>query len=143
MALGLLHDNDLARDIVHDVFASLLDANPVRHDISVAYLLRAVRNRCINHIRDCDARQRIANLYFLDNDLYESEESDNRQVMADIHGIIQANLSEKARRVIELRFAEGLPFAEVAMQMGISETAVFRHLRHALVLIRQKLNQNG
>lgn len=143
MALGLLHDNDLARDIVHDVFASLLDADPLTANLSAAYLLRAVRNRCINHIRDCETHQRIASLYYLDIDMYESEECGNELVFAEVQGIIQAYLSEKARRVIELRFTEGLPFAEVAMQMGISETAVFRHLRHALVLIRQKLNQNG
>lgn len=27
-AVALLHDGDLARDIVHDVFASLLDGSP-------------------------------------------------------------------------------------------------------------------
>ncbi len=143
LALGLLHDNDLARDIVHDVFASILDVDCVSPGISAAYLLRAVRNRCINHIRDCETRQRIAHLYFLDNDMYESEEGNDEQLMASVRGIIRTDLSEKARRVIELRFVQGLQFSEVARQMGISETAVFRHLRHALVLIRQKLNQNG
>ena len=37
------------------------------------YLLNAVRNRCLNHIRDCEIHQRIANRYFLDNEEYDSE----------------------------------------------------------------------
>ncbi|WP_354665652.1 sigma factor-like helix-turn-helix DNA-binding protein [uncultured Muribaculum sp.] len=43
---------------------------------------------------------------------------------------------------MELRFSEGMPFARIAAAMGISETAVYRHLSHALTVIRQKLNEN-
>ncbi|MDE5723305.1 MAG: hypothetical protein K2H99_03870 [Paramuribaculum sp.] len=83
LAVTLLHDDDLARDIVHDVFASLLDRSP---DLIVTggYLLKAVRNRCLNHIRDCEIHQRIANRYFLvpasDNDLKMMRISDVKSV---------------------------------------------------------------
>ena len=58
LAVALLHDEDLARDIVHDIFAALLGgemrvAALSDADINVAggYLLKSVRNRCLNHIR--------------------------------------------------------------------------------------------
>ena len=38
---------------------------------------------------------------------------------------------------MELRFSEGLPFGRIAATMGISETAVYRHLSHALKIIRK------
>ncbi|WP_289752455.1 sigma factor [uncultured Duncaniella sp.] len=41
LAVALLHDDDLARDIVHDVFVSLLDAT-CDTLISGGYLLKAV-----------------------------------------------------------------------------------------------------
>ena len=142
LAVALLHDDDLSRDIVHDVFVSLLD---VTRDtlISEGYLLRAVRNRCLNHIRDCEIHQRIANRYFLENDEYESEEWPDEETIARIYNLIKSEISPQARRVMELRFSEGLPFSRIAASMGISETAVYRHLSHALTIIRKKLNENG
>lgn len=142
LAVALLHDDDLARDIVHDVFASLLDSS-LDITVSGGYLIKAVRNRCLNYIRDCEIHQRIANRYFLENEEYESEDWPDDETIARIYSLIKSELSPQARRVMELRFSEGLPFARIATTMGISETAVYRHLSHALKIIRIKLNENG
>ena len=142
LAVALLHDDDLARDIVHDVFALLLNGT---HDspISSSYLLKAVRNRCLNYIRDCEIHQRIANRYFLENKEYESDDWPDDETIAQIYSLIKSEISPQARRVMILRFSEGLSFAHIATTMGISETAVYRHLSHALTIIRKKLNENG
>ena len=142
LAVALLHDDDLARDIVHDVFASLLDSS-LDITVSGGYLIKAVRNRCLNYIRDCEIHQRIANRYFLENEEYESEDWPDDETIARINSLIKSELSPQARRVMELRFSEGLPFARIDTTMGISETAVYRHLSHALSIIRKKLNENG
>lgn len=143
LATALLHDDDLARDIVHDVFVSLLDARPSL-DICIGYLLNAVRNRCLNHIRNCEIHQRIANRYFLDNEEYESERWPDDETIARIYSMIRNDIPTQAKRVIELRFSDGgMPFARIAAIMGISETAVYRHLSNALIIIRKKLNENG
>ncbi|MGM9854388.1 MAG: sigma-70 family RNA polymerase sigma factor [Muribaculaceae bacterium] len=142
LAVALLHDDDLARDIVHDVFASLLDSS-LDITVSGGYLIKAVRNRCLNYIRDCEIHQRIANRYFLENEEYESEDWPDDETIAQIYSLIKSELSPQARRVLELRFSEGLPFSRIAASMGISETAVYRHLGHALKVIRKKLNKNG
>ena len=142
LAVALLHNDDLARDIVHDVFASLLDSS-LDITVSGGYLIKAVRNRCLNYIRDCEIHQRIANRYFLENEEYESEDWPDDEIIARIYSLIKSELSPQARRVMELRFSEGLPFARIATTMGISETAVYRHLSHALSIIRKKLSENG
>ena len=113
-------------------------------DINVAggYLLKSVRNRCLNHIRDCEIHQRIANRYFLDNEEYDTEDWPDDETIARIYALIKSDISSQARKVMELRFSEGMPFARIAAAMGISETAVYRHLSHALTVIRQKLNEN-
>lgn len=142
LAVGLLHDDDLARDIVHDVFASLLDGG--HHTlVTGGYLLRAVKNRSLNHIRDCGIHQRIASLYFLDNEDYTTEDWPDDETIARINALIDSEISLQARRVITMRFSAGMPFAEIASTMGISETAVYRHLSNALKIIRKKLNENG
>jgi len=142
LAVVLLHDDDLARDIVHDVFISLFDGK--RNIIATeGYLLKAVRNRCLNHIRDIEIHQRIKGLYFLDNEEYDSEDWPDEETIALIYDLIKFDISSQARRVMELRFSNNLSFARIATTMGISETAVYRHLSHALTIIRKKLNENG
>ncbi len=140
LAVALLHDDDLARDIVHDVFAALLDS---AKSVSQGYLMRAVRNRCLNFIRDCEIHQRVAARYFLENDEYDSENWPDDETIARIYRLIENELTPQARRVIELRFSSGLPFSKISAEMGISESAIYRHLSHALKVIRKKLNENG
>ena len=142
LAVALLHDDDLARDIVHDVFASLLDRT-LDIPVTGGYLIKAVRNRCLNHIRDCEIHQRIANRYFLENEDYDGEDWPDEETITRIYGLIRSEISPQARRVMELRFSEELPFARIAVSMRISETAVYRHLSNALKIIRKKLNENG
>lgn len=142
MAVTILHDDDFARDIVHDVFESLLNGS-IDFIISGGYLLRAVRNRCLNHIRDCNIHQRIANRYFLENEEYYAEDWPDEDTISRIYILIKNDISPQARRVMELRFSDGMKFARISEIMGISETAVYRHLSHALTLIRKKLNENG
>lgn len=142
LAAALLHDEDLARDIVHDVFAALLDGHPSLH-VSGGYLLNAVRNRSLNHIRNCEIHQRIANRYFLDNEDYDSEEWPDDETIEQIYHLIHNDISTQAKRIIELRFSDGMPFARIAATMGISETAIYRHLGNALKILRKKLNENG
>lgn len=50
-----LHDDDIARDIAHDVFAALLDLTYSTSSVKLTWL-KAVRNRCLNEIRNCDIR---------------------------------------------------------------------------------------
>lgn len=142
LAVALLHDDDIARDVVHDVFASLLGGS-IDILITGGYLFKAVRNRCLNHIRDCEIHQRIVHRYFLENEKYDSEDWPDEETIARIYSLIKSEISPQARRIMELRFSDGLMFAHIATTMGISETAVYRHLSHALTIIRKKLNENG
>ena len=44
-AFALLHDNDVAKDVVSDVFSRLWDKQLIPDQ---AYLMRSVKNACIN-----------------------------------------------------------------------------------------------
>lgn len=142
LAKALLHDDDLARDIVHDVFESLLYSKSDTN-ISHAYLLSSVRNRSLNKIRDKEIHERILNLYFNEIDEYDSEDWPDEEIIARIHDIIKGYLTPQCRKIMELRFVVGLNFSKVAEKIGISENAVYKQVRQALVTIRKNLNQNG
>jgi RNA polymerase sigma-70 factor (ECF subfamily) len=81
--------------------------------------------------------------YLLDNGEYVGEKWPDEETIASIYSIIRSDISPQARRIMELRFSQEMPFARIAAEMGISETAVYRHLSHALRIIRQKLSENG
>lgn len=142
VALAMLHDEEAAQDVVHDVFAQLLDARAPRL-VGAPYLLRAVRNRCLNHIHRCEIHERVARNYFVETEEYRGGEWPDDETLARLRTLIASRLTEQEARIIELRFGGGKRFAEVAAEMGISQTAVFRHLRRALTLIRQNFDQNG
>ncbi len=142
LASMLLQDDDSARDIVNDVFVTLLSSSS-DVEVTTGYLYTAVRNRCLTQIRNTDIRRRIINLYFKDVEDYDDEEWPDEETIARIYEIIKEDLTPQCRRVMELRFCEGLTFAKVAEKMDMSENAVYKYVRQALVLIRKKLNQHG
>lgn len=141
LAMLILRDEDVARDIVHDVFESLLNAGLT--DVSAQYLLRAVRNRCLNYLRSLSTRERVKELYALDEQEIVDEELPDEETMAQIHSTVTNDLTAACRRVVELRFTDGKSYKEIATTLGVSEVAVYKHLRHAIDVLRKKLSQNG
>ncbi|MBD5346434.1 MAG: sigma-70 family RNA polymerase sigma factor [Bacteroides sp.] len=141
LAMLILRDDDVARDIVHDVFEALVVSG--RSDVSVPYLLTAVRNRCLKHIRSLSAYDRLKEVYSVDEREIEDEEWPDDETIALIRKTVASDLSEACRRVVELRFSEGKSYQEIADILGISKAAVYKHLRHATDVLRKKLSQNG
>ncbi len=141
LAMLILRDEDAARDIVHDVFESLLAS--CRTDVSDRYLLRAVRNRCLNHLRNLTTRERIRQFYALDEQEISDEDWPDDETVALIHSTVANCLTEDCRRVVELRFTDGKSYKEISAILDISEVAVYKHLRHAIDVLRSKLSQNG
>ncbi len=138
----LLHDNDLARDVVNDVFEKLLCSDQM-FEPTAGYLAAAVQNRCLNIIRDADVRRRLSELYFLELEDYDREDWPDEAEIARIYSIIGSELTPQCRRVMELRYVDGHKFTEIARMLGISETAVYKHVRHALTIIRKNLDNHG
>ncbi len=141
LAMLILRDEDASRDIVHDVFESLL--NTGLSDVSAQYLLRAVRNRCLNHLRGLSTIERILEVYALDDREIACEEWPDDETIAKIQETVANYLTDACRRVVELRFADGMSYKEIATSLGISEVAVYKHLRRAIDVLRSKLSQNG
>lgn len=140
LADRLTHDAEMARDIVHDVFASLL-ANDIP-SVTPAYLMQGVRFACLKHIRSLSIRDRLRQLYALDNREIEDGAWPDEEIMAQIIDIVNTKLSEQCRRIVKLRFSARLTYHEIAEELSISETAVYKHLHHAIIVLRQNLNGN-
>ena len=140
LALALLKDGDSARDVVHDIFAGLLDVDTMP-EIGAGYLMRAVRNRCVNLLRDMSARERIENLIRAGEPATSDDECwrEREDRIAAIRSLIREKLPPQCSRAMRLRFEAGLPYKEIAREMAISEVAVYKHLKNGLDYIRKNL----
>ncbi len=139
LASAMLHDNEAACDIVHDVFASILDGGADKQP-DAAYLLRSVRNRCLNRLKAIDIRERFRQLYLIEND-----EADDLEDWPDEETIALIEQSKRAMppkclEVFSMRFYDGLSAAEIARTLGTGERVVYKHLTHALTILKRNLN---
>ena len=143
LATVLLHDDVESKDIVHDVFAHLIASSAELHEeTAAAFLLISVRNRCFNVIRGRKIQERIQRLYLLEldtaiipSDLFLEES----KALAEGVSLL---VPPVCREVVELHFRDGLTFREIAFRLGVSETTVYKHLRHALQQLREHLKRD-
>lgn len=142
MAMMLLHDEADSKDMVHDVFAHLLDSSThLRPDTVETFLLTSVRNRCLNALRDRQLHEQVQRLYLLDMETDAAAsallEEDTQQLWQGID-LLHPPV---CREVILLHFRDGLKFREIAQQFQVSETTVYKHLRHALQQLHAHLKK--
>ncbi|MDE6397063.1 MAG: sigma-70 family RNA polymerase sigma factor [Muribaculaceae bacterium] len=135
LANKMLHDEEAARDVVHDVFSSIFDKSLA--SVNTTYLLNAVRYLCLKQIRSFTIRERFVKSYSLEIDETEPDDWPNEEDIKKLNCIIDNHLSQKTRDVLKLKFIKHLKYKEIARELAISEVAVYKHLRHALTVLRQ------
>lgn len=147
LARILLHDNDESKDVVSEVFSQLMNrGNDLETDKERAFLMISVRNRCFNLIRNRSLQQRIQRLYLLDvqADIYSVE--DIEEELSAIRYCIDSEMLEIDRKILLFHYRDHLTYKEIAQREGISDVAVYKHLRKALDVLRnyfKKQKENG
>ncbi len=141
LAVLMLRDENVARDIVHDVFEALLRSGMT--DPTERYLMAAVRNRCLKYIRSLAVRDRMKEVFSAGEEEIADEEWPDEATIELIRSTVANDLTGPCRRVVELRFTSGKSYQEIADILGISKVAVYKHLRRAIEVLRQKLSRNG
>lgn len=153
LAFALLHDNEEARDVVSDVFSRLWDK--LSGDKPPAYLLRSVKNACLNIIAKKKRDERLAKLLPISD---EAEMAGTSKVIAEasmqamnenptrleerwqaILDCIAHDLTPQTASVIRMCYGEGCSYRETAEELGISVSAVNKHIVKGLRTLREKL----
>jgi RNA polymerase sigma-70 factor (ECF subfamily) len=142
LATILLHDDAESKDVVHDIFARLLDGHSdLKEETAESYLLTSVRNRCLNVMRNRHIQERVERLYLLDLDMtITPTEKFEEELKALYKGIDQLE-PPVCRDVIVQHFRDCITFREIASRLGVSETTVYKHLHRALSQLRKHLNK--
>jgi len=138
----LLHDDAESKDVVHDIFARLLDGHcDLKEETVESYLITSVRNRCLNIIRSRKIQQRVERLYLLDLDTSVI----SMEVLEDEIKLLQKVVDRLeppvCKDVVLQHFRDGITFKEIATHLGVSETTVYKYLRRALSQLRTQLKE--
>jgi RNA polymerase sigma-70 factor (ECF subfamily) len=140
LATILLHDDAESKDVVHDIFAKLLDDHrDLREDTAQSYLLTSVRNRCMNVIRSRQIQERVEHLYLLDLDTTIMPTELLEEELKALRIGIDLLEPPVCRDIILQHFRDGITFKEIACRLGVSETTIYKHLRRALSQLRTHL----
>lgn len=138
VAYSLVEDEEEARDVVSQVFAVMWQSRPVVAMPAVTgYLLTATRNQCL-HALDRRARQQQLR-EDLQREQQHPQQSGQRELMAELHRIIRQHLTEQDQRVLDLHFGQEKTYSETASELGISPSAVNKHVTQSLAKIRRIL----
>ena len=145
LALTLLFDEEESKDVVSDVFASLLSGSTiVRADNAKAFLLASVRHRCLNVLQHKQVQERFARLLTEGTDTPVSDNLVEEQMrMEELMRYVRDNLSPMEQNVFQLRYLREMTCQEVAEALNVSRQTVHTHLKQTVEKIRKYFNSNS
>ena len=145
LALTLLFDETESKDVVSDVFASLLSGKvAMRTDNAKAFLLASVRHRCLNVLQHKQVKERFARLQTEDSDtLVSGDIVEERMQMEELMRYVRDNLSPLEQQIFRLRYLKEMTCQEVAEVLNVSRQTVHTHLKQSVEKIRKYFNSNS
>ena len=139
MAFSIVEDADDAKDAVNQAFTQMWKGKPkVSEDSVRGYLLAATRNQCLHILRQRQLQRQLEDELQRNAEAIENEERE--ELMLQLQQVIDENLTEQDRRVLQLHYDEEMTYQETAMVLGISTAAVNKHITRSLAKIRETLN---
>jgi RNA polymerase sigma-70 factor (family 1) len=149
-AKGLLHDPDIAADIVADSFFKLWKLHEgFSNLLSIkSFLQVTTRNACFNYLRDTKSHDKAKKelLYLLSQESSEDVGDFGRHERKALFmtRMLEAlkKLPRKCRRVFELAYLDGWSNHEIAAALRINEKTVRNHKSTAIALLRGLINED-
>lgn len=151
ISASFLKDDFLAETIVGDVIFHLWEKRETL-DIQIslrAYLVRAVRNRCINYLnqryvqsetRITPTEEALINTSTNQNDHYPMAALLEKELEQEIEKSIQ-NLPKECRTVFQMSRFEDMKYQEIADKLNISVNTVKYHIKNALAILNKDLSR--
>jgi len=138
MAFSMVENVDDAKDVVHQVFVQIWKRKPRVADDSIrGYLLSATRNQCLHKLRSRQLQRQMEDE--LRQDIAATESEEREELLQQLQQVIDKNLTEQDRRVLSLHYDEEMTYEETATVLGISASAVNKHITRSLEKIRKTL----
>ena len=142
LARKMLNDDAESKDVVSDVFASLLKSNTdLKSDTLQAFLLTSVRNRCINLLVHKQKEQQMQKAVVVE--MVTPEQTAEQEQLQMLHRYIDARLPKLSQQILRLRYQQGLKYREIADVLQVSEVTVHNHLSQSLNKLKDHFKSLG
>jgi RNA polymerase sigma-70 factor (ECF subfamily) len=134
--------DDISEDIVQDVFCAVWK-NRRQMDYRIpakSYLTAAVRNHCINYLRD--SRSATFDDLSLQENMSDTEHPDSVWMLDELEHLLAdalAKLPPEYRMAFEMSRLEERPVTEIAEAMGVSVRTVERYRNRAIEILKTEL----
>ena len=140
LASVLLDDDEEAEDVVQDIFLRVADSDiPPMND---NYLLTAVRNACLNRIRQMQLHDKVKGLMPIDNEADQQPIDKRLERLEDIAAYADEQLEEPHRSIFHLRFDEDLTVSEIARRLGLNPNTAYKYLMQSIQQIRHHFDRH-
>lgn len=140
LARYLLSDDDESKDVVSEVFTTILaDDIVLMPESEEGFLMRSVRNQCLNLIAHKGVKEKVAKLLIDDTDVILSDETDER--LEQLLLLIDDLEPPIRKQIFRLRYLKEMSYQEVADKMEVSKVTVFNHLSQAMDWIRKQFKK--
>lgn len=137
LARYLLFDDDESKDVVSEVFTTILANNAVlMPEREEGFLMRSVRNRCLNLIAHKGVKERVTKLLIDDADVILSDKTDGR--LEQLMLLIEDLEPPIRKQIFRLHYLKEMSYQEVADKVGVSKVTVFNHLSQAMDWIKEQ-----
>ena len=143
-AIGLVREDELCRDILSDSFEILWNhLDEIDEARQKSYLYRTVRNKCTDWARSRISQQRYE-VFF--KTIYGDENDDDGTMLKETEDNIDKiyrlmdTLTPQTRRILDECYFKGRRQADVAEELGISVSAVKKHVAQAMKVFKSNLN---
>ncbi|MBR6963273.1 MAG: sigma-70 family RNA polymerase sigma factor [Prevotella sp.] len=134
LARVLLGNGGEAEDVVQDIFLRVANSDiPPQND---SYLLTAVRNACLNRIRQMQLHERVKNLLPIEDEADLQPIDRQLEQLDNIAAFVDEQLEEPHRSIFHLRFDEDLTIAEIARRLGLNPNTTYKYLTQSIQKIR-------
>lgn len=140
LARCLLSDDDESKDVVSEVFTTILaDGIVLMPESEEGFLMRSVRNQCLNLIAHKGVKEKVAKLLIDDTDVILSDETDER--LEQLLLLIDDLEPPIRKQIFRLRYLSEMTYQEVADKVEVSKVTVFNHLSQAMDWIRKQFKK--
>lgn len=136
----ILQNREDAQDIVQTLFVDLLQDGVEAPEL--AYLYRAVTNRCLNMLRDKATRARLLARHDLALRGPVRTSCEDRSIDLDLLGKLADELDREHAEVLVFHFFDDMSQAEIAELTGVSRKTVGVRLARIRALVAELLGQS-
>ena len=131
---------EVAEDVVQDIFLRVADSDiPPMND---NYLQTAVRNACLNRIRQLQLHDKVKGLMPIEDESDLQPIDKRLERLDDIAAYVDEQLEEPHHSIFHLRFEEDLTVSEIARRLGLNPNTAYKYLMQSIQQIRHHFEKH-